>query len=981
MKNNLTGLLFTAISISLFFLSSNQKINAQTTIESFNPNANGMISSIVVQANGKVLIGGDFTTIGGQEKKYLARLNPDGTLDTDFNSGANSAVSAIAIQIRQNSREQDIDMILVASEFTTAEGETKILVTRLGPDGTPDPKFNPQEVVGGVNSLVVQPNDDILVGGNFDSLGGQPRSNIARLGPNGRLDTEFNPSANSAVYSFAIQAADQGNDKIFVAGTFDTIAGQPRTGLALLNYDGSLDTSFNSPLAVNSAVLSTAIQPDGKLVFGGLFGSVGGQPIKNLAQLNVNGSVDTTFKPNPDQDVHAMAIQPDGEIIVGGYFTNIGGQPRTHLARLNADGTLDTTFEQNVGKNELSAVWSIATQKDGGIVVGGTFASLGGQPRNNIVRLKTKLDDFIPFIPAVVSGGSVSTMISQANGGILIGGSFTTVGGQPRKYLTRLLSNGTLAPEFNPEVFTSTLSGSPLRQGQITVSSIVQQPDGKILIGGNFFEVGEERRVGVARLNPDGGLDTTFMDPNVKGTVSVIAIQADGGILIGGNFDSIQGQPRKNLARLTSAGKLDENFKQDADGTVFSIVIHGDGTVVGGVFKTIGGQPRNRIARLKSDGTLDSSFIPNFITGADKMSVNKIAIQPDNKVLFIGSFSYGAVRYFVARLNGNGSLDQTFFDRVSPRGNSLDSIQIQKDGRILVGGRFDEIGKIPIFLKGEFVKTDPQPSYNIARLQTDGILDTTFNPNIFNPNIDDSVGAIAIQADNKILVGARTVITRLDPGISTPYNPDRSNNRIANFYYKFYGLAEWWYSGISLPKTIATGLSNGRAITIEYWFRGKNLQSAVRLQNGQDYIVAGLGETEIPPHVLSNEGGTGGRRVFIRTFKDNRAGIIEYGSVYDDSWHHIAMTWEQNKDRGFKSYVDGNLVDESSSADVPLPNLNDVTPTVGVFLQNGTLTERAFGEIGRIRIWKVARTAAQIKESKDRATEYPADANLLYQTP
>lgn len=969
MKNNLTGLLFTAISISLFFLSSHQKINAQTTIESFYPNANGMISSIVVQANGKILIGGEFTTIGGQEKKYLARLNADGTLDTTFNSGANSAVSAIAIQIRQNSREQDIDMILVASEFTTAEGETKIFVTRLGPDGTPDPKFNPQEVVGGVNSLVVQPNDDILVGGNFDSLGGQPRSNIARLGPNGRLDTEFNPSANSAVYSFAIQAADQGNDKIFVAGTFDTIAGQPRTGLALLNYDGSLDTSFNSPLAVNSAVLSTAIQPGGKLVFGGQFGSVGGQTIKNLARLNVNGSVDTRFKPNPDQDVHAVAIKPDGEIIVGGYFTNIGGQPRTHLARLNADGTLDTTFEQNVGKNELSAVWSVATQKDGGIVVGGTFASLGGQPRNNIVRLKTKLDDFIPI---VVDGGSVSSMITQANGGILIGGYFTTVGGQPRKYLTRLLSNGTLAPEFNPEVFTSTLSGSPLRQGQITVSSIVQQPDGKILIGGSFFEVGEEKRVGVARLNPDGGLDTTFEDPNVKGFVSVIAIQADGGILIGGNFDSIQGQPRKNLARLTSAGTLDTTFKQDADGTVNSIVIHGDGTVVGGAFKTIGGQPRNRIARLKSDNTLDSTFIPDFITPGLR-SVGKIAIQPGNKVLFIGSFDVAGtrkIRHFVARLNGNGSLDLTFFDRVLPTGNSLDSIQIQKDGRILVGGGFDTIGELPILLNGALAKTNPQPGYNLARLHADGILDTTFNP-----NIDDSVGAIAIQADNKILVGARTVITRLNPGISTPYNPVPGNISGPVNSYKFYGFGEWWYEGINLPKTIGTGLSKGRAITIEYWFKGRDLQSALRLENGQnDFITSG---SLAQYFIISGGVSQFGDRLPSHTLSTD--GSIKITNIYDGKWHHIAMTREQGKLNGFKSYVDGNLREETNAQDVPLPNLDDVTPTVGVSVQGGYLVEPTFGEIGRIRIWKVARTAAQITESMNRANDYPKDANLLHQ--
>ena len=138
------------------------------------------------------------------------------------------------------------------------------------------------------------------------------------------------------------------------------------------------------------------------------------------------------------------------------------------------------------------------------------------------------------------------------------------------------------------------------------------QPDGKILIGGDFATLAPNggaaiTRNRIARLNSDGTVDTTF-NPNASGVVRAIAVQADGKILVGGEFsgaNSIGGQPRNRIARLDATTGAADSFNPDASGfgisipSVETIVVQGNGRIlVGGRFNSIGGQARSHIARL-----------------------------------------------------------------------------------------------------------------------------------------------------------------------------------------------------------------------------------------------------------------------------------------------------------------------------------------------------------------------------------------------
>ena len=130
------------------------------------------------------------------------------------------------------------------------------------------------------------------------------------------------------------------------------------------------------------------MQADGKIVVGGAFNSMGGQTRNGIARLNPDGSLDTSFDPNANREVDSLAVQADGKLVVGGAFSSIGGQPRNDIARLNPDGSLDATFDPNVTETTgTGAVEALAVQADGKIVVGGVFTSVDGQTRNNIARL------------------------------------------------------------------------------------------------------------------------------------------------------------------------------------------------------------------------------------------------------------------------------------------------------------------------------------------------------------------------------------------------------------------------------------------------------------------------------------------------------------------------------------------------------------------------------------------------------------------
>ena len=348
--------------------------------DGFDQVANGAVYSLAVQTNGQILVAGDFTTLGDQPRNHLGRLNADGSLDTTFTNGVDGYYSVNSLAVQADGK------ILVGGNFTTLGGQARRSLGRLNADGSLDTSFTSE--IGGdqpwVQSLAVQADGKILVGGWFTTLGGQTRDRLGRLNADGTLDTTFPTGSMSGCYALAVQA----DGKILVGGAFTTLGGQARNCLGRLNADGTLDATFTN--GANYFVCSLAVQADGKILVGGDFTTLGGQPRNYLGRLNADGTLDTTFTNGANSRwVGSLAVQADGKILVGGGFTTLGGQTRIRLGRLNADGTLDTTFT-NGANDQVSCSGGAGGREDSGRGrfhdAGRAAAHVSGPPVSRMAR-------------------------------------------------------------------------------------------------------------------------------------------------------------------------------------------------------------------------------------------------------------------------------------------------------------------------------------------------------------------------------------------------------------------------------------------------------------------------------------------------------------------------------------------------------------------------------------------------------------------
>jgi uncharacterized delta-60 repeat protein len=280
--------------------------------------------------DGKVLVGGAFSTYNGTARRGVVRLNPNGTLDTSFNpggTGTNDDVEAIVVQ--------SDGKVLIGGQFTSYNGTGRGRIARLNTDGTLDGTFNPGSggAAGGVSEIVMQSDGKVVIAGLFEGWNGALRRGIARLNSNGTLDTSFNTGTGAyPVYTVAMQS----DGKVIIAGDFTSYNGIARNKIARLNADGTLDASFDPGAGPTGYPEFMVVQSNGKIVVGGSFVSFNSTWPDGIARLNADGTLDPTFDPGSGARfyVRSVALQSDGKILIGGSFTSYNGAPRKHIARL-----------------------------------------------------------------------------------------------------------------------------------------------------------------------------------------------------------------------------------------------------------------------------------------------------------------------------------------------------------------------------------------------------------------------------------------------------------------------------------------------------------------------------------------------------------------------------------------------------------------------------------------------------------------------
>ena len=309
---------------------------------SFDPGSGaggGGIDAVAVQTDGKVLVSGDFSSINGVSRRGIARLNTDGSVDLGFNpgTGADGRVPALAVQ--------SDGKVLIGGWFTSVNGVSRNRVARLNADGSVDSTFDTGPGPAWSNDyfawrLAVQPDGKVLIGGGLLAFNGATLNRIARLNSDGSLDPSFNvgSGANQDVYSVAVQS----DGKVLIGGTFTSVNDLSRSRLARLNGDGSVDIGFSPGVA--GPVFSVVVQPDGNILIGGNMGSVNGVTRIGVARIQANGTVDLSFDPGagPDNQVRSVALQADGKVVLGGDFTSVNAVTRVRIARLEGGPLVPT---------------------------------------------------------------------------------------------------------------------------------------------------------------------------------------------------------------------------------------------------------------------------------------------------------------------------------------------------------------------------------------------------------------------------------------------------------------------------------------------------------------------------------------------------------------------------------------------------------------------------------------------------------------
>jgi len=356
--------------------------------------------------------------------------------------------------------------------------------------------------------------------------------------PAGSIDSSFATVGGSDDSVQVIEMQD--HNKILIGGGFTLVNGLVRNGLARLNSDGNIDTTFQVGSGFDGAVRSMAVQPDGRIVVVGYFKQFDGVNRNGIVRLNQGGGIDETFNPgggadNPIQDV---IIQDDGKIIIAGDFTSFNGVAINRIARINNDGRIDETF--NVGSAANFGIHDLCLTVDGRIVLVGDFSSFNGSACMGIVVLQQsgEIDD--SFDTGVGFDASARSVVVQDDGKILVGGFFSSYNGNDATRLVRLLSDGGLDPDFD---CGSGAGGS--------VYKLALQSDGKIFVGGSFNEFNGLKRYALTRLNPDGSVDPTInFGSGPNGSVLAIYPKADSKILIGGGFTKYNGIDREHFVQI-----------------------------------------------------------------------------------------------------------------------------------------------------------------------------------------------------------------------------------------------------------------------------------------------------------------------------------------------------------------------------------------------------------------------------------------------
>ena len=697
----------------------------------------GNVNAIAVMPDGGTLLGGSFSTVNGMPRSNLARLGPDGTLDLAWHADTDWGISSIAVGgdgalfvgggffhiggfSRYNIAKLDafgnVDpswdpqgsgtgvialaldntgyLYVSGGQFPTGSGVTRGLAKIATATGRVDPHWDPAGTYNTfwVYTLQADNNGAIYTGGYFTNIGGLRRNNLARLstGGVGAADPTWNPGVNSAVNALQLDAA--GN--IFIGGDFDAAGGLYRFGLAKLSTSGTgaADPDWDPVAGGFMRCYAMRLNGHGSIYIGGDFGYVSGVTRANIAKLSTSGvgTADSAWNPGTQGRVRSIAVAPTGTVMAGGEFITLGDLGRVGYGAVTSNGVILPAANAGSGRGMATA---IATQSDGGVIVGGNFQLANGIARQNLARIAPsgEVDPlWDPGHDSIWRSNKVYALATDANSDIYVSGTFTALGGRSRLGLAKIAgsASGVADADWNPAADPS-----------YPVDALALAVDGdSVFVGGIFYAIGGQPRSFLAKLaaGGTGAADSTW-NPAPDNGVRTLAVGANHILYVGGDFTNVGTATRRYLARLSGIGTavVDPMWNPDADAPVLSIQLDSaQAPYVAGNFSNIGGRPLPSVAKLTSN---DGSADPNWITPTQSAYLEVIALA-NGKLYAGGRFAsiQGLPSSNLARLDtATGVVDPEWLPQLRNEedepNDEVFAIAPAADGSVYIGGNFTQI--------------------------------------------------------------------------------------------------------------------------------------------------------------------------------------------------------------------------------------------------------------------------------------------------
>lgn len=531
------------------------------TATAWNPNGNFPVNTLTLSGSGTTLyVGGQFTTIGGQTRNRIAEINISDALATAWSPNANSTVSAIAVSGAT---------VYVGGSFSNIGGQARNAIAAiLASDGSAT-SWSPGAVGGGVNTIAVS-GTTIYVGGGFIFAGGLARNRIAALDAASNTAMAWNPNANNGVSTLVVSGS-----VVYAGGDFTSIGGQTRNRIAAIDTSTGSSTTWNPSPAGNRV---NTISISGSVMFaGGDYTHISGQTRNRIAAIDVTTGGVTTWNPNASSGgavINALAVS-GSTVYAGGSFSTIGGQTRNSIAALDATTGNASAWNPNSAGN-INAIVVSGTN----IYVGGTFATIGGQSRSRIAALDSTTGLATSWNPGANSG---VLALAVSGSTVFAAGNFDVLGGSTRWYVGGVDAGTGLATAWNPT------ANNPARALYVSGSTLY--------VGGGFTNIAGNSRVGGAAFDIGTGTINSWWPATLGGFATIYSISVSGStVYVGGSFTNAGGTGRNNVAALNDTTATALSWNPNANQLLNTVVSSASAIYVGGQFTTIGSATRNYLA-------------------------------------------------------------------------------------------------------------------------------------------------------------------------------------------------------------------------------------------------------------------------------------------------------------------------------------------------------------------------------------------------